>query len=227
MLLYVDEEADQGRRVVLAAALSGHFKDDEVQAAMPEPDLETMLEKVIESRCEVLITDYRLSEYKADVQYSGLDLIQEVQKHFDGFPCFLTTNYVPHALDKLHDVNLIFPKDDYLAEKTTSGEKDKSKLPFFLRVRTRIEEYRADRRRLEEAFDKLYERSLEESLGAEELQALLDLDCRLERAIGGRAAAVPRLLKENALGPFNKLLRRATDLAAEIEAELAQTRENE
>lgn len=227
MLLYIDEEPDQGRRVVLAAALSGHFGDDEVQTAMPEPDIEAMLEKIIESRCEVLITDYRLSEYKADVQYSGLDLIQEMQKHFEGFPCFLTTNYVPHALEKLHDVNLIFPKDDYLAEKTVSGGKDKSKLPFFLRVRTKIDEYRADRRRLEEAFQKLYERSLGEALGAEELQMLLDLDGRLERAIGGRTAAVPRLLKEDALGPFNNLLRRATDLAAEIEAELAQPRENE
>lgn len=227
MLLYVDEEADQGRRVILAAALSGYFVDDEVQTAMPEPDLERMLEKIIESRCEVLITDFRLSEYKADVQYSGLDLIQEMQKHFEGFPCFLTTNYVPHALEQLHDVNLIFPKDDYLAEKTASGDKDKSKLPFFLRVRTKIEEYRADRRRLEEAFHKLYEHSLEEPLGAEELQVLLDLDDRLERAIGGRVAAVPRLLKEDALGPFNNLLRRATDLAAEIEVELTQTRENE
>ncbi|WP_131821997.1 hypothetical protein [Salipiger thiooxidans] len=227
MLLYVDEEADQGRRVVLAAALSGYFGDDEVATVVPEADINTMLEKIIESRCEVLITDFRLSEYKADVQYSGLDLIQEVQKHFEGFPCFLTTNYVPHALEQLHDVNLIFPKDDYLAEKTASGEKDKSKLPFFLRVRTKIEEYRADRRRLEESFQELYQRSLEEPLRAEELQVLLDLDGRLERAIGGRVAAVPRLLKENALEPFNNLLRRAADLAAEIETELGQPRENE
>ena len=87
MLLYVDEEADQGRRVVLAATLSGYFGDDEVATVVPEADINTMLEKIIESRCEVLITDFRLSEYKADVQYSGLDLIQEVQKHFEGFPC--------------------------------------------------------------------------------------------------------------------------------------------
>jgi len=227
MLLYIDEEEDQGRRVVLAAALSGHFGDDEVQMAIPEPDIETMLEKIIESRCEVLITDYRLNEYKADVQYSGLDLIQAMQTHFEGFPCFLTTNYVPHALEKLHDVNLIFPKDDYLSEKTASGDKDKSKLPFFLRVRTKIDEYRADRRKLEEAFHKLYERSLGEVLGAEELQLLLDLDDRLERAIGGRSVTVPRLLKQDALAPFNNLLRRATDLVAEIEAELEQPRENE
>lgn len=227
MLLYVDEEADQGRRVILAAALSGCFGDDEVETVTPEPDLEAMLDKIIESRCEVLITDFKLSEYKSDVRYSGLDLIQAVQKHFEGFPCFLTTNYVPDALGQLYDVNLIFPKDDYLAEKTASGDKDKSKLPFFRRVRTKIDEYRAERRRLEEAFQKLYERSLEGPLGADELQVLLDLDERLERVIGGRGAAVPRLLKEDALGPFNNLLRRATDLAAEIEAELAQTRENE
>ena len=203
MLLYVDEEADQGRRVLLAAFLSGHFEENEVQTTIPEPSLEAMIEKVIDSRCEVLVTDFRLSEYKADVQYSGLDLIQEVQRHFEGFPCFLTTNYVPHALGQLHDVNLIFPKDDYLAEETASGDKDKSKLPFFLRVRTKIDEYRETRRRLEGEFQTLYERSLNETLSAEDLQTLLDLDDRLERAIGGRAAAMPRLLKEEALGPFN------------------------
>ena len=222
MLLYIDEEADQGRRVLLAAGLSGHFEDDEVETLLPEPDLEAMIEKVIESRCEVLVTDFRLSEYKADVQYSGLDLIQEMQRHFEGFPCFLTTNYVPHALGKLHDVNLIFPKDDYLAQETGSGDKDKSALPFFLRVRTKIDEYRADRRRLEEDFQELYERSLNETLNADELQTLLNLDDRLERVIGGRAAAVPRLLKEDAMGPFNSLLQRASDLAVEIENELAQ-----
>ncbi len=227
MLLYVDEEPDQGRRVLLAAFLSGHFGEDEVQTATPEPSLDAMIEKVIDSRCEVLVTDFRLSEYKADVQYTGLELIQEVQKHFEGFPCFLTTNYVPHALGQLHDVNLIFPKDDYLAEETPPGDKDRSKLPFFLRVRTKIDEYRADRRRLEEEFQTLFERSQSETLSAEDLQALLDLDDRLERAIGGRVAAVPRLLKEEALGPFNDLLRRASDLAAEIEAELAQPREND
>lgn len=222
MLLYIDEEADQGRRVLLAAGLSGHFEDDEVETQLPEPDLDAMIEKIIESRCEVLVTDYRLSEYKADVQYTGLELIQEMQRHFDGFPCFLTTNYVPHALGKLHDVNLIFPKDDYLAEDSGAGKKDKSALPFFLRVRTKIDEYRADRRLLEESFQTLYERSIKEVLNADELQTLLNLDDRMERTIGGRIAALPRLLKEDALRPFTDLLRRADDLVGEIEKELAQ-----
>ena len=44
---------------------------------------------------------------------------------------------------------------------------------------------------------------------------------------GVAAHAMPRLLKEEALGPFNDLLRRASDLAAEIEAELTQPREGE
>ncbi|CUH58735.1 hypothetical protein [Thalassobacter stenotrophicus] len=222
MLLYIDEEADQGRRVLLAAGLSGHFEDDEVETLLPEPDLESMIERIIESRCEVLVTDYRLSEYKADVQYTGLELIQEMQRHFEGFPCFLTTNYVPHALGKLHDVNLIFPKDDYLSDDSGAGDKNKSALPFFLRVRTKIDEYRADQRRLEEDFQALYERSLNEVLNADELQNLLNLDDQLERSIGGRVAALPRLLKEDALGPFNDLLRRAEDLAAVIENELEQ-----
>lgn len=222
MLLYVDEEADQGRRVLLAAGLSGYFKDDEVDTIVPEPSLDIMIERIIESRCEVLITDYQLSEYKSDVQYTGLELIQEMQRQFEGFPCFLTTNYVPHALAKLHDVNLIFPKEDYLAGEIGSGEKFKTKLPFFLRVRTKIDEYRADRRRLEEEFQTLYARSLNEALNAAELQTLLDIDDRLERAIGGREAALPRLLKVDALGPFNVLLRRAGDLALEIEKELGQ-----
>jgi hypothetical protein len=222
MLLYVDEEADQGRRVLLAAGLSGHFEDDELDTVLPEPALEEMIEKIVESRCEVLVTDYRLSEYKADVQYTGLELIQEMQSHFEGFPCFLTTNFVPHALGKLHDVNLIFPKNDYLAEDSEAGEREKSALPFFLRVRTKIDEYRADRRRLEEDFQALYDRSQRTELTVEELQSLLTLDDRLERAIGGRVAAMPRLIKEEALGPFNDLLHRASALASEIETELAQ-----
>ena len=222
MLLYVDEETDQGRRVLLAAGLSGYFQDNEVETLLPEAELDTMIERVIESRCEVLITDFRLSEYKSDVQYNGLELIQEMQGNFEGFPCFLTTNYVPHALGMLHDVNLIFPKDDYLSEDSVSGQKDKSRLPFFLRVRTKIDEYRADQRRLEEKFHDLYKRSLNETLNADELQNLLILDDRLERAIGGRTAALPRLVKEDALAPFNDLLRRASDLATEIENELAE-----
>jgi len=221
MLLYVDEEPTQGRSVILAAGLSGYFEENELQTIVPEPNLRDMIERIVETRCEVLVTDYRLSEFKSDVQYNGLDLIQEMQQNFDRFPCFLTTNYVPHALGKLHDVNLIFPKDDYLTEDSDNAEKEKSRLPFFRRVRTKVDEYRANIRKLEEDFDQLYQRSQAERLNADDLQKLITLDERMERVLGGRAA-LPRLIKEEAMEPFNDLLRRANDLVEKIEIELQQ-----
>jgi len=215
VLLYVDEEPEQGNRVIRMAALSGHFAEDEVETILPESTLDAMVDVVAQSRCQVLITDYRLAEHQAGVQYNGLDLIHQVAQRFGDFPCFLTTNFVGQALGQMHDVNLIFPKMDYLG----TAERVESELPFFRRVRAKVDEFHAQRAILEQEFEELRLAAQSGTLDAEKLQRLLDLDDQLEKALGGRNA-IPRIVKEKALGPFNALIGRANSLIGLIEAEM-------
>ena len=69
-----------------AAVSSGFFTQDQVETLEPSNSVDETIDKILDYECKVLITDYRLYEYNADVEFSGIDLIMEFQKRF---LCFL------------------------------------------------------------------------------------------------------------------------------------------
>ncbi|MEI1248248.1 hypothetical protein [Rhizobium aouanii] len=213
-LLYIDEEPAQGNMVIRAAVHSGFFAKENVDTVTPVADIDEMIDYILESKCKVLISDYRLGDKMLGIPYTGLDLINAFQKRFDGFPCFLTTNFVGDALNEHVEVNVIFPKSDL------EPDKEKSELPFFHRVRAKIEERDVVTAAKEQRFQLLQNRMKIESLGAAEVQELLELDDFLEGMIN-KVDAVPRLLKQQALEPFDKLIDSAERLIERIELELA------
>ncbi|QHG74439.1 hypothetical protein [Ensifer adhaerens] len=216
-LLYIDEEPAQGNMVLRAAVESGFFGKAGVDTARPLADIDEMIDFILESKCKVLISDYRLGEKMLGISYTGLELIETFRRRFDGFPCFLITNFVGDALNEHVEVNMIFPKSDLKATK------NKSELPFFHRVRAKIEERDVVLVEKSDRFQYLQERMTTAGLGAVEMQELLDLDDFLEGAIN-KADSVPRLLKERALQPFDRLIETAEKLVEKIELELSASR---
>jgi hypothetical protein len=154
------------------------------------------------------------------VEYNGLDLIREFLSRHEDFPCFLTTNWVGEALNEHVDVNVIFPKSDLDPE---SGSAIKTELPFFKRVKAKIEERENIISARERRYLDLQELHARKGLGSAGLQELLDLDDFFESIIS-KKESVPRIIKEKALEPIDNLLNGAESLLTEIENELKKAR---
>ena len=219
-LVYVDEQPGQAHQVLRSAVASDQFTMDQVADVMPASSIGETIEMILEHDCKVLITDYRLSEHKADVEYSGADLVREFQRRFDRFPCFVTTAFAEEAVNEPIDTNIVYPKSDFLGVNAVGEQGRVSDLPFFVRVRKKIAEYDTFvSESMREWKDLLVKSESEEGLNAGEAERLLELDDILE-ALHGKHVAVEGHLKRNALESFDQIIERAQLLIERIESEL-------
>ena len=221
-LVYIDEQPAQAHQVLRRAVSSNQFTEEQVTFLVPASTLDETIDMILEHHCKVLITDYRLADHKADVEFSGTDLIKEFRERFAHFPCFVTTSFAEEAANETLDINMIFPKSDFLVR----GEDETSELPFFVRVRKKITEYETHVSEAENLYQQLNAKSEEENLSAEETQKLIELDNLIE-SFHGKQHAVESHLKEKALQPFGQLIGRTEELIQKIEAELASAPKSE
>ena len=219
-LVYVDEQPGQAHHVLRRAVASKQFSVAQVKTIMPASTMDETIDEILSSHCKVLITDYRLSEHKADVQYNGAELVREFQRRFDRFPCFVTTAFAGEAVDEAIDTNIVFPKSDFLGEEVGGDRRSRSDLPFFVRVRKKISEYDAFVAAAMEEWRWLGKKQEQgDGLTAQEVERLLELDDKLE-ALHGRHVAVEGHLKRNALDTFERIIEKAETLIAKIEREI-------
>ena len=215
-LVYVDEQEAQANQVLRSAVASDQFTQSEVEKVIPAATINETIGLILAHGCKVLITDYRLSDHKSDVQFTGADLIREFQKRFDRFPCFVTTSFAGEAVDDELDTNMIFPKSDFLNSDRFSNTSSESELPFFTRVRKKINEYERFVSHTTKEWEELSKKSEDEPLSAEEAERLIQLDDLVE-AIHGRTHAVESHIKQKALEPFQLIIEKAEKLIQEIE----------
>ena len=221
-LVYVDEQSGQARQVLRSAVASDQFTMDQVAEVMPASGIDETIELILAHECKVLITDYRLSEHKADVEFTGADLVRAFQRRFDRFPCFVTTAFAEEAVDEPIDTNIIYPKSDFLGGDRVVEEGRVSDLPFFVRVRKKIAEYETFvSEAVQEWTDLLSKNEDKEGLNAQDAERLLELDDILE-ALHGRHVAVEGHLKRNALESFDRIIEKAEVLIDRIENEIEQ-----
>ena len=221
-LVYVDEQEMQARQVLRSAVASKQFEQNEVKDLMPAPGLDETIQLVLAQDCKVLITDYRLSDHKPDVEFSGADLVREFQRRFDRFPCFVTTSFPEEAVTEPIDTNIIFPKSDFLGGDADVEEEQVSELPFFVRVRKKIAEYETFVSRSIQEWRKLLNKSRNEGeLNSQDVERLLELDDMLE-ALHGKHVAVEHHLKRRAIEPFDRLIESTEKLIDKIESEIGR-----
>ena len=97
-----------------------------------------------------------------------------------------------------------------------------SELPFFVRVRKKIEEYEAFVSSTTGELENLVNKSRTEQLSAQETERLIQLDDLVE-AFNGRHLAIENHLKRQALEPFHKIIKKAENLIQRIEDEIEST----
>lgn len=219
-LVYVDEQPGQAHQVLRSAVASDQFTMDQVAEVSPAPGINETIDLILAHDCKVLITDYRLSEHKPDVDFSGADLVREFQRRFDRFPCFVTTAFAGEAVDEPIDTNIIYPKSDFLSGSPLSEEGRSSDLPFFVRVRKKIAEYDTYVDQVvQEWKDLLDKMEAEGGLNARDTERLLELDGAVE-AFHGKHVAVEGHLKRDALEPFGRIIQKVQALIDKIDGEL-------
>ena len=105
-LIYIDEDPDD--IVYFQEFSDGHF-DLEVIQVENDADVEEVLESVLSSPPDAVITDFMLNE-KARVAFNGQMLIELIQSRNKHLPCFLLTSHTPNALEATHDARLVQTK---------------------------------------------------------------------------------------------------------------------
>jgi hypothetical protein len=212
-LVYVDEQDDQRNAMRVAALLSDEFLPEDVEVLDPCPSLADMLHLIDEHQPDVLVTDYRLSEQKAGVTYNGAELAAAYLDKYEGFPCFVTTGFAADAAEHASSevINIIFSKDDAQAD-----EVDEADVPFFKRVRLKIDAYKRERDALTARVRDLQQASSERELDPHELEELLRLDGKLE-AMVGKEYALSDDLKKLALKPLTSIFEEAEKLLEKLE----------
>lgn len=214
-LVYVDEQDDQRRIMLRAAILSEEFADGEVQSLDPLPELDDMIGQIEDLRPEVVITDYRLTEYKAGIKYSGIELVAEFQRRHKDFPCFVTTGFASDAAGEAAstvDINTIYAKSETQVTSTDS----ENTLPFFKRVRLKVDAYNALLQEHEEEHAALRTKLETSKLTPAEVERLLFIDGELEAMLGAQHS-LPAELKRVALEPLNQIVGMAEKFLSDLE----------
>lgn len=214
-LVYIDEQDDQRRTMLRAAILSEEFAEGEVQSLDPLPELDEMIGQIEELHPEVVITDYRLTEYKAGVKYSGIELVAALQRRHKGFPCFVTTGFASDAAGEAAstvDINTIYAK----SETQITGADSENTLPFFKRVRLKVDAYNALLQKLEAEHAALRVKLEQSELNPAEVERLLVIDGELEGMLGAQHS-LPAELKRIALEPLNEIVGKAEKLLSDLE----------
>lgn len=166
-----------------------------VKTLLPLPVVEDLVEQIFEHRFDAVIVDFRLNELRDlidyNVPYNGVELVEEILAHREGFPCFVITHFDDDAIKSSHDVNVVYQKDIlYGSEKKTD-----QKASFVDRIIQQIGHYKSRIAGAEERFNELITQSRANQLNADEEHELKELDRFLERA-SFKHGAIPDSLKD-------------------------------
>ena len=134
-LVFIDEEKDQ----------HNDFKDymdaagDQfvLECLYPEPDMESMINRLEECHPDAIVSDFLLNDIKEDIKYNvsynGAELVQEYRAMRPDFPCFVITSHDNDAVPEVDDVNLVYVKG-----LLTDGEKN-NKVKFYDKIKAQID----------------------------------------------------------------------------------------
>jgi len=195
-IVFVDESQDDIDH--FHDYIEGHNLSEllEVVDIPPEPSIQESIDKIFDSNADAVIADYLLNEYRTiidyNVPYNGVELVEEILKQREEYPCFVMTSFDDDAIKSSADVNVVYQKS------ILHGAEKDSKASFVDRVIQQIKHYRARISDAEEEFRQLIIQTQERNLNAEEESRLKKLDGFLERIVQ-KHTAIPDSLKDNSL----------------------------
>lgn len=206
-IAYVDEKEDERSNFFNDAFDSGYFSEIHLIEAYPK--ISDTLSILFELQIDAFITDFNLTE-EGPVGYSGEHLVERILAVRQGFPCFIRTSYEEDALAVSVDVNRVYSKNEAADEHAGS--------PLFKRVSLQIQKHHHLMDEWRDELSLLLDIPAAERT-ATDVSMLLELDTKLEAAMGADAA-IPFEVKKEIFSKRNDLHARAKKLIADMKREL-------
>lgn len=151
-----------------------------------ETNIENMLNKVVDNKCNALIIDYKLSSQQT-VSYNGVDLAIKINNRFEAFPMFILTSHESDLFMKeLFDAYLVFDFDRYITEEL-------ERIEFNTKIIEQVRKYCLS---IERAKGELNSLLKDKGKNVDIDYRILELDSFLERSIFGEASLNNKLKKE-------------------------------
>lgn len=199
-IVFVDEEQTQIDKFCRMISTELNGTDVELIPLFPEPNKIDMIEKIMQLSPHAVISDYLLNEKKIDIKfnvnYTGTQLIEEIESLKRGFPCFVISSHDSEASNNADDVNKVYPKDVYFKIGAANASTNGNVLSFGRRILIKIESYNKKINDAQKKVCLLRAKSIDNRLSYDEENELIELDSFLENAIDA-TSALPGFLKRD------------------------------
>jgi DNA-binding NarL/FixJ family response regulator len=186
-LLFIDEE-ESAHNDFRYYVKQYHDSDITVEVMHPLQSIKEMVDAILKSDLDALITDFKLNEYRNEivtynVPYNGVELVKEFSSIRTGFPCFVMTTFGAEAVPASDDANIVYVKNEL---HQYNSDKKKSSITFLDRVKAQINRYRKRIADAENEIEKLVGLRKKGATTMLDEARILELDGFLEKALDGR-----------------------------------------
>ena len=147
-------------------------------------ELDDTISEIIDNKIHAVIIDFDLTK-KSDINYSGADIVDALERIMPNFPIFVLTAYIDNAEKNVYDVNKVYVKEEYLANSDILNDRIKRQISNF------INEIEVKQKRL----DELLKKQEENKLSLKDEEELIELDEYIESSFVG-ISKIPRDLKK-------------------------------
>lgn len=210
-ILFVDEVESDIRRFQRYI----HKKDVDTKFELitltPENTLENFLEVIQGENFDAIITDHKLHEENANIEFDGIELVRAILNEKHDFPCFVLTSFDDEAVVNGDDVNIVYVK----GLMDNDGE-NKAHATFFNKIENQIKHYRKKITNSESELFNLIKKSEQKVLVAHEEARLLELDTFIEKATSQPSSLPEHLKSTKNLDELHKMIDNTDRLLVEL-----------
>ena len=140
------------------------------------PDMNVVIDDIIEKEIDVLLIDYQLSSYDSHVNYTGVGVANRADQKYLGFPIFVLTSFEADLYKKeIFDAYKVFDFERYMHD-------DKERIEINKKI---IEQYVKRIREIENKKEELNRLLKMEKTNQKIDDRILELDDFLERSLDG------------------------------------------
>lgn len=169
------------------------------------PDMNAVIDDIIEKEIDVLLIDYQLSSYDSHVNYTGVGVANRADQKYLGFPVFVLTSFEADLYKKeIFDAYKVFDFERYMHDDKERIEINKKLIEQCIKRRRDIENKREELNRLLKM----------EGTNQEIDDRILELDEFLERSLDGDNAiskSEKKRLLDSRYEELLKLLRKVVE----------------
>ena len=185
------------------------------ECLLPKASVDDMLGVIFDKHADAVVTDFLLNDIrtyvKYNVNYNGVELIKELRKSRENFPCFVMTSHDDEAVNNTDDVNVVYIKEQLSSDINTTN------VTFAQRIIRQIEKYRANIDAAKNELNALIDKRGRGEAGVYDEDRIIVLDSFLERTYGTYDAVPSEMKKLSNLDKLNELIGKADEILRKLE----------